>query len=154
MIGENTAGRTTLETRPFQSTALPPDAAIVEPITPPISAWEELDGIPKRQATRFQMLPPDKPAATTVSVITLVSTRPLAIVAATARERKAPTKLSTPEMATAVRGPRAPVAIDVAIAFPVSWNPLVKSKARATMTTRTSTVSLLTAATLIALYEF
>jgi hypothetical protein len=37
--------------------------------------------------------------------------------------------------------------MDVAIAFPVSWNPLVKSKARAVMTTNTSTVSLLTNAT-------
>ena len=48
------------------------------------------------------------------------------------------------EIATAVRGPSAPVAIDVAIALPVSWKPLVKSKHRAVMTTRTSTVSLLT----------
>ena len=41
----------------------------------------------------------------------------------------------------------APVAMDVAIALPVSWNPLVKSKARAVITTRTRTVSLLTPAT-------
>jgi hypothetical protein len=124
--------------------ALPPDAAIVEPMTPPISACEELDGMPSSQVTRFQMMPPQRPAATTVSVTTLVSTRPLAIVAATARERNAPTKLSSPEIATAVRGPSAPVAIEVAIALPVSWKPLVKSKAKATMTTKTSTVSLLT----------
>ena len=69
------------------------------------------------------------------------------MVAATARERNAPTKLSAPEIATAVRGPSAPVAIDVAIALPVSWKPLVKSKHRAVMTTRTSTVSLLTKVT-------
>jgi len=36
------------------------------------------------------------------------------------------------------------VAIDVAIALPVSWKPLVKSKAKAVMTTKTRTVSLLT----------
>ena len=69
------------------------------------------------------------------------------MVAATARERNAPTKFSTPEIATAVRGPSAPVAMDVAIAFPVSWNPLVKSKASAVMTTNTSTVSLPTTVT-------
>ena len=149
MIGEKTAGRMTLETRPCQSTALPPEAAITEPITPPMSAWEELEGMPNSQVTRFQMMPPARPAATTVSVTTLVSTRPLAMVAATARERNAPTKLSAPEIATAVRGPSAPVAIDVAIALPVSWKPLVKSKHRAVMTTRTSTVSLLTKATVI-----
>src|ERR1700691_3968015 len=87
MIGESTAGRTTLETSPCQSTALPPAAAIVEPITPPISACEELDGMPNSQVTRFQMIPPARPAATTVRVTLPVSTRPLAMVAATARER-------------------------------------------------------------------
>jgi hypothetical protein len=120
---------------------------MVEPTTPPISACEELDGIPSSQVSRFQMMPPASPAATTVRVTLLVETRPLAMVAATARERNAPTKLSTPDMATAVRGPSAPVAIDVAMALPVSWKPLVKSKAKATMTTNTRTVSLLTTAT-------
>src|SRR3984957_3359024 len=147
MIGERMAGRPPWETSPCQSTALPPAAAMVEPITPPISACEELDGIPSSQVSRFQMMPPASPAATTVRVTLLVETRPLAMVAATARERNAPTKLSTPDMATAVRGPSAPVAIDVAMALPVSWKPLVKSKAKATMTTNTRTVSLLTTAT-------
>src|ERR1700749_3432181 len=87
MIGESTAGRTTLETSPCQSTALPPAAAIVEPITPPISACEELDGITNSQVTSFHRMPLARPAATTVSVTTPVLTRPLAIVAATARER-------------------------------------------------------------------
>jgi len=64
-----------------------------------------------------------------------------------AADRNAPTKLSAPEIATAVRGFSAPVAIDVAIALPVSWKPLVKSKASAVMTTSTSTVSFLTMAT-------
>jgi PAS domain S-box-containing protein len=53
-----------------------------------------------------------------------------------ASERNAPTRLSTPERATATRGGSAPVAIEVAIALPVSWNPLVKSKHSAVMTTR------------------
>src|SRR5580692_6577835 len=143
MIGERMAGRTTLETSPCQSTALPPAAAIVEPITPPISACDELDGMPNSQVTRFQMMPPVRPAATTVSVTSLVSTRPLAIVAATASERNAPTRLSTPDSATATRGGSAPVAIEVAIALPVSWNPLVKSNPRAVTTTRTNSRSLL-----------
>src|ERR1700722_11829661 len=89
MTGESTAGMTTLETSPCQSTALPPDAAIVEPITPPIRACDELDGMPNSQVIRFQMMPPARPAATTVRVTWAVLTRPLAIVAATARERKA-----------------------------------------------------------------
>ena len=101
-----------------------------------MSACDELDGIPKYQVSRFQVIPPARPAATTCSVTTPVSTRPLAIVAATASERNAPTRLSTPERATATRGGSAPVAIEVAIALPVSWKPLVKSKHSAVTTTR------------------
>ena len=52
-------------------------------------------------------------------------------VTATSTERKAPTRLRTPASSTAIFGFRAPVAIDVAIALPVSWNPLVKSNASA-----------------------
>src|SRR5277367_2024235 len=111
-------------------------------MTPPISAWLLIDGIPSSQVTRFQVIPPARPAATTVNVTSFVLTRPLAIVAATARERNAPTRLSAPDKATATRGPSAPVAIEVAIALPVSWNPLVKSKANAVTTTSASSESL------------
>ena len=52
-------------------------------------------------------------------------------VTATSTERKAPTRFRTPASSTAVFGLRAPVAIDVAMALPVSWNPLVKSNASA-----------------------
>jgi hypothetical protein len=38
-------------------------------------------------------------------------------------------------IATAVLGRKAPVAIDVAMALAVSWNPLVKSKTSAVTTT-------------------
>src|SRR5215469_17351859 len=110
MTGDATAGITTFWARLCQLTAAPPAAAIVDPMTPPMSACDELDGMPSSQVSRFQMIPPARPAATTVSVTLLVETRPLAIVAATARERNAPTKFSTPERATAVRGRRAPVA--------------------------------------------
>ena len=55
----------------------------------------------------------------------------LVTVAATSTERNAPTRLRMPARVTAVLGLSAPVAIEVAIALPVSWNPLVKSKARA-----------------------
>src|SRR5712671_3815996 len=142
MTGASTAGRMTLATRLCHLTAWPPAAASIAPITPPISACDELDGIPKNQVSRFHTIAPVRPAATTVSVTSLVSTRPLAIVAATARDRNAPIRLSTPDRATAIRGRSAPVAIVVAIALPVSWNPLVKSKARAVITTRPSTTSL------------
>src|SRR6478735_8731072 len=61
----------------------------------------------------------------------------LVTVRATSTDRKAPTRLSTAERATAIFGRRAPVAMEVAIALPVSWKPLVKSKARAVTITST-----------------
>ncbi len=120
MIGDSPAGMMTLENRPFHLIASPPAAAMVAPITPPIRACDELDGMPKSQVPRFQMIPPTRPAKTTVTVTSAVWTSPLAMVAATASERNAPTRLSTPEIATATRGGSAPVAIEVAIALPVS----------------------------------
>src|SRR5215831_13339444 len=116
MIGDKAAGMMTFEVKPCHLIALPPAAAIVDPITPPIRACDELDGMPNSQVRRFQMMPPARPAATTVRVTSAVLTRPLAIVAATARERNAPMKFSSPETATATRGGSAPVAMDVAIA--------------------------------------
>jgi hypothetical protein len=52
-------------------------------------------------------------------------------VTATSTDRNAPTRLRMPANRTAVLGLRAPVAMEVAIALPVSWKPLVKSKASA-----------------------
>src|SRR6201994_372549 len=144
MIGDRPAGMMTLEIRPFHRTADPPAAAMVEPITPPISACDELEGIPKNHVKRFQMIPPHNPARTTVTVTLPVSTRPLAMVAATLSDRNAPTRLSTPDSATATRGPSAPVAIEVAIALPVSWKPLVKSNPNAVTTTNTIITSFVT----------
>src|SRR6201995_1843933 len=144
MIGDRPAGMITLEIRPFHRTAEPPAAAMGEAITPPIGACDELEGIPKNHASRFQITPPHKPARTTVTVTLPVSTRPLAMVAATLSDRNAPTRLSTPDSATPTRGPRAPVAIEVAMALPVSWKPFVKSKPSATTTTRTIMMSFVT----------
>src|SRR3954447_7622159 len=135
ITGESTAGSTTLDTRPCHFTAENPAAASVEPTTPPISACDELDGMPRYQVSRFQVMPPARPANTTDKVTALVLTSPFAIVAATENDRKAPTRFSTPDRATATFGGSAPVAMEVAIALPVSWKPLVKSNASAVITT-------------------
>ena len=66
---------------------------------------------------------------------------PLAIVAATASERKAPTKFRIAASVTATFGGIARVEIEVATALAVSWKPLVKSKARAVPTTIQRTTS-------------
>src|SRR5689334_16533637 len=102
---------------PTPLTAEGPAAISVAPTTPPIRACDELDGMPKYQVRRFQARPPTSPAKTTVRVMAPASTMPLAIVAATARERKAPTKLRIAERATAILGRSAPVAMEVAIAL-------------------------------------
>ena len=91
---------------------------------------------------RFHVIAPIRAASTSSSpsppASTVGLTIPLAIVAATLIEMKAPAKLSTADRITATFGLSAPVAIDVAIAFAVSWKPLVKSNASAAMTTRTT----------------
>ena len=81
--------------------------------------------------SRFQAIAPIRPAKTSASVTTSASTMPLAIVAATASDRNAPTKFRIAAMITATRGDIARVETDVAIEFAVSWKPLVKSKASA-----------------------
>ena len=63
-------------------------------------------------------------------------TIPFAIVAATLIEMNAPAKLRHAEMTTATFGFSAPVAIEVAIALAVSWNPFVKSNENPAITTR------------------
>src|SRR6185312_16830201 len=144
-----TPGATTFWMIPWTLTADDPTSAIAAPIRPPINAWLELDGIVKYQVMRFQVMAPINAASTTASPsappVTAGSTIPLAIVAATLIEMNAPTKFRHAEMITAVRGFSAPVAIEVAIAFAVSWNPLVKSNATAAAITRINTSSVPTA---------
>src|SRR4051812_37879234 len=65
---------------------------------------------------------------------------PPEMVWATVVDRNAPTRFSTAATATATRGRMAPVAIGVAMAFAVSWKPLVKSNTRARAMTRTTRV--------------
>ena len=142
--GATTAGISTLPTRPSASTASSPAAATAEPTTPPISACEELEGSPNHQVTRFQAIAPISPAKTIVGVITAASTTSLATVAATEIEMKAPTKLSSEAIPIATCGRAAPVEIEVATTFAVSWKPLVKSKASAVPTTITMIASELT----------
>src|SRR5260221_9818949 len=133
------------ETRLVRLTACTPASMIVAPMMPPISAWLELDGIERYHVIRFQVIAPTSAASTSTSPSVPTSSFglmiPLAIVAATSIEMKAPAKLSTAEIPTATRGFRAPVAIEVAIAFAVSWNPLVKSNESPPTITSTRMIS-------------
>src|SRR4051812_45178268 len=139
---EATSARiTTLESRPSNCTPPAPTATNVATTNPPMTAGELEDGRPKYHVARFQAIAPIRPANTICGVTTSASTMPEAIVAATASERNAPTKFRAAAIVTAERGPIARVEIDVATAFAVSWNPLVKSNARAVPTTIHRTTS-------------
>src|SRR5882757_7348398 len=115
-IGDSTRGSSTLLTTPANLIALDPAATQVAPISPPNRAWEELDGRPSNQVSRFHRIAPTSPPKITTGVILASSTSPLEIVLATATERNAPTRLRMPARITATLGLRAPVAIEVAIA--------------------------------------
>src|SRR2546423_14813377 len=90
--GATIAGMITLPTTPSPSTASAPLAAKAAPTTPPIKAWDELDGRPKYQVTRFQAIAPISPPKTTRGVIRSDFTTSWAPVAATLGEIIAPTK--------------------------------------------------------------
>src|SRR5690242_1066135 len=94
----------TLESTPSPSTAENPTEATAAPIMPPISACDDEDGIPNHQVTRFQVMAPIRPAKIAVGVTTPASTIPLATVAATVIEMKAPTKLRIAATPTATFG--------------------------------------------------
>ena len=140
MNGDRTAGTITDCTRLWTFTAPEPLATIVAPITPPIRACDELDGIVRYQVIRFHIIAPSNAASTSTKpsppASTLGFTIPFAIVAATLIEMNAPAKFRHADIKTATRGFNAPVAIDVATAFAVSWKPFVKSNARPPTTTR------------------
>src|SRR5262249_58137405 len=119
--GASTAGISTFETIPFQITALERTPASTAPTTPPTSACDDDDGMPRNQVITFHRIAPTSPAKMIGTVTSACSTIPLAMVAATATEMNAPAKLRTDASPTATRGGSARVAIVVAIAFAVSW---------------------------------
>jgi len=87
---------------------------------------------------RFHRIAATSPAKIMVGVTRASLTMPPEIVLATSVDRKAPTTFRKAAISTAVLGLNALVATDVAIAFALSWKPLVKSKNSAvTITTAT-----------------
>ena len=118
-----------------------PAFASAAPIRPPISACDELDGIPSHHVRRFQAIAPISAASTSCSVARLVSMIPWPTVFATAVVTNAPARFATAAIRTATRGESARVETEVATAFAVSWKPFVKSKPSATTTTTTSRTS-------------
>src|SRR6266542_2987499 len=149
MSGDSTMNATILMIPAGTRPAKPSDG-IVAPIIPPASAWEEEDGRPHHQVTRFQTIAPMSAAKTTRRTTVVPSalrwaksTIPVPIVAATLssaphRTGAAETKLKKAAHATAQSGVSTRVETTVAIEFAASWKPLMKSKARATAMSRTT----------------
>ena len=137
ITGAASAGITTLCRMPCHSTPFEPDWTSAAPISPPISACDELDGRPNHQVNRFQAIAPISAARIVFSVASPVSMIPLPTVFATAVVTNAPARFAIAAIATAIRGESAFVDTDVATAFAVSWKPFVKSKPRATTITMT-----------------
>ena len=127
------AGSCDITTEKFTPEA--PAPISTAPIRPPNRACEELDGSPSSQVIRFHRIAPTSPAKIIVGVTRASLTMPPEMVLATSVDRNAPATFSTAAISTATFGFSAPVATEVAIAFALSWKPLVKSKNNAVMIT-------------------
>ena len=126
--GDSNMGRTTFGQSPVdqrRTAHFPPEPASVAPQRPPMRAWDELDGRPSHQVRSPQAMAETSAQRSTGIVTAFVSTRPFPIVVATAVPARAPTRFQTDAQATASRGVRTFVETTVAIAFAVSWNPLM-----------------------------
>src|SRR3954469_7368728 len=110
-------------------------AASEEPHSPPINAWLELDGSPNHHVVRLQMIAPSSAQISVCEVTTVGSTRPPAIVFATAVPASAPIKFVLAASKIASRGGNAFVETTAAIEFAVSLSPLMYSKTSATRMT-------------------
>ena len=96
------------------------------PITPPIKACEEEDGIPHIQVNKFHIMAPSKAAhIMEESIKSGDKTISPPIVLATPVDTKAPKKLRTAVIKIAFLGEIARVETEVAIALAVSWKPLM-----------------------------
>src|SRR5688572_23000095 len=130
--GEVTIGRKTFHSRPlfelqpsspsFDQISAPQllcAADSAAPHRPPISACEDDDGSPRHHVIRFQTIAPSSAQISTceVTATTSVSTRPEAIVLATAVPANAPIRLVTAASITAWPGESTLVATTVAIEF-------------------------------------
>src|SRR5262249_30420915 len=113
------------------------------PAKPPINACDDDVGSPQYQVIRSHTIAPTSPASITHWSTTAGSTTPLPTVVATWTPKpKAATKLKNPAHTTACSGVSTRVETTVAMELAASWKPLMKSKTRATITMKTTRVSI------------
>src|SRR5438309_3007095 len=77
--GESTIASTVLD-NPLQTAAEIPALATPPPNNPPINAWDEDDGMPSAQVTRFQTMAPTSAAKTTCASTIAGSMMPVPMV--------------------------------------------------------------------------
>ena len=140
--GAMSAGSTTLLSTMPKSIACRLAPTRVAPMRPPNRACDELEGRPSSHVSMFQVIAPISPAKMigrkSSGVICSSRMMPCEMVLETSVDRNAPTRLRLAASMTATLGLSAPVAIGVAMAFAVSWKPLVKSKKSASTITSTT----------------
>jgi len=106
------------------------------PAKPPISVWEEEEGIPSHHVARFQIIAaiiPEKmtgkvikPSTTDFDTVFAMPNSPIMYFA-----MKKATKLKNAAHRTALNGERTLVDTMVAMELAASWNPLIKSNNKA-----------------------
>ena len=109
---------------------------IAAPANPPISVWEEDDGIPSYHVARFQIMAATIPekmigrvinsSKTTLDTVLAIPNSPMMYLAI-----KKATKLKDAAHNTALKGVSTLVETIVAIELAASWNPLIKSNIKA-----------------------
>ena len=124
-VGDTTSGTSTFCPSADHLKPERPACATTPPASPPMSACDELDGMPYHHVMRFHTDAPVTAASTTTCVTMAGSAKPDAIVFATAVPLTAPAKLRMPAMITAVRMGSTPVETTVAMALAASWKPLM-----------------------------
>ena len=141
--GATSAGSRTLDTMTEPLTVLIPAPTTTAPIRPPKRACEELEGSPTSQVSRFQTMAPTRPANDQRGDQALVEEAAGDGLGHLGGQAGADEVEDSGQDHGRSRQ-EAPVAIGPAMAFALSWKPLVKSKMRATTTTTMTTNSSVT----------
>ena len=127
---------------PAGTSATNPALTTAAPVSPPISACDELVGSPQYQVITSQLMAPMRAARISRGSTTSGCTTPRPTVVATFTPKpKAATKLKTAAHTTAWSGVRTRVDTTVAIELAASWKPFRKSKSSATTMTKTTSDS-------------
>ncbi len=130
--GENTMAAAVMP-RPLHTIEPSPALVIAAPASPPINAWELLEGMPSHHVIKFQQMAPMSAPNITAASTASAATIPVPTVWATWRPKnKNAMKLKNAAQITAYCGRSTRVETTVAIEFAASCRPFNTSKISAT----------------------